>query len=137
MLEAEKGRVIAKAKNRVLEERMREADTKLGETDDKLRWGKLHKQLLEKEAQRYKEDCKEIQRRMEMDNKQLSSAFDELRLQEEAARNRVQEVEGERVALESRVTDLQAEVERCMGEKEEVTSLEQQLGAAAVIGKRY
>lgn len=126
MLEAEKGRVIADAENRVLKERMREAGKKLSAADDKLRWDELHKQLLAKEVQRYKEDCKEMQRRMEMENKQLSSEFHELRLQEETARSRVQEVQGERVVLESRVTDLQTEVER----EEEVTSLKQQLGDA-------
>ena len=55
----------------------------------------------------------------------------EVRLQEAAARERVQELEGERSALEEQVAGLQADVVRGRREQEEaVSSLERQLSDA-------
>ena len=117
MLEAEKGKFCADTEKRLLEERFSE---KLCAADDKLREAELQKQLTEKEAQSYKEEVT-----------QLSAGLAEMCLQKEAVKDRVQEVEGERAVLETRVASLQAEVESGVKEKEEeVSALEQKLGDA-------
>ena len=120
VLEAEKGKFCAETEKRVLEERVQEVGKKLSAADDKLREAELQKQLTEKEAQSYKEEVT-----------QLSAGLAEMCLQKEAVKDRVQEVEGERAALETRVASLQAEVESGVKEKEEeVRALEQKLGDA-------
>ena len=120
-LEAVKGKVFAEAQNRNLEERLQEASEKLCSADEKLRETEMHKQLLQREAQSYRDDAKEAQQ-------QLLLALDKLHLNEDIAREKVQKVEGERAALESRVAELQAEMEMSRRDREEVvTSLEQQL----------
>lgn len=120
-LEAVKGKVFAEAQSRILEERLQEASEKLRSADEKLRETEMHKQLLQKEAQSYRDDAKKAQQ-------QLLSALDKLHLNEDIAREKVQKVEGERAALESRVAELQAEMEMSRRDREEVvTSLEQQL----------
>ena len=91
----------------------------------------MHKRLLEKEAQSYRDDVKETQQKMEEENMHLSTDLAELRLQEEAAREKVQETKRERAALELRVASLQAEVESGRKEREEeVSSHERQLSDA-------
>ena len=72
----------------------------------------MQMQLLKKEAESYKDEVKETHDKM-------ASDLAELRLQEEAARMRVQETERERAALETRVANLQAEVESGRREREE------------------
>ena len=138
MLEAEKGKFCAEAEKKVLEEKVWEIGKKLSATDDKLREvydklreAEMHKQLLEKEAQSYRNDVKETQQKMEEENMRLSTNLAELHLQEEAARERVQETERERATLELRVASLQAEVESGRKEREEeVASHERQLSDA-------
>ena len=111
--------------------RVQEIGTKLSAADDKLREAEMHRQLLEKEAQSYKNEVKETQQKMEMENMRLSSDLAELHLQEEAAREKVQETERQRAALELRVASLQAEVEGSKKERdEEVASYEHQLSDA-------
>ena len=97
VLEAEKSKFCAEAEKKVLEEKVWEIGKTLGATDDKLREAEVHKRLLEKEAQSYKDDVRETQQKMEEENMRLSSDLAELRLQEEAARKKVQETERERV----------------------------------------
>lgn len=117
VLEAEKGKFYAEAEKRILEDTVQEASEKLSSADEKLRQAELHEQLLKKEAQNYKDDAKETQ-------KQLSTVLAELHLNDKLAREKVQEVEGQRDSLELRVT----KVENGKREKEEeVASLEQQL----------
>ena len=99
--------------------------------DDKLREVEMQRQLLEKEAQSYKNKVKETQQKMEMEIMCLSSDLAELRLQEEATRERLQETERQRAALEFRVASLQAEVEGGRRKREEeVASHERQLSDA-------
>ena len=116
MLEAEKSKFCAEAEKKVFEKKVQEIGKKLSATEDKLR----EAVILEKEAQSYKDDIVH-----------LSSDLAELRLQEEAAREKLQETERERAALELRVASLQAEVESGRKEREEeVASLECQLSDA-------
>ena len=129
VLEAEKGRVCAE--KIILEERMHEASKSLGATEERLRVTEMHKRLLEKEAQCYKEEVKEIIQRANLEKMQLAENIAEVRLREAAARERVQELEGEKSALEEQVAGLQADVVRGRREREEeVVSLEQQLSDA-------
>ncbi len=141
MLEAEKGKCLAEAVKKALEEKVREIGSKLSAAEDKLivADGKLNKaemqkQLLRKEAESYKKEVKETHDRMdkmEEENMHLSSDLAKLCLQAEAARMSMQETERERAALETRVAVLQAEVESGRREREEeVASHECQLSDA-------
>ena len=96
---------------------MRAADKALHEE-------KLHKRLLQIEAQSCKDKAKEIQERIEAEKAHLSEQLAELCMKEEAARLEMQEMEGERTALKAKVASLEAEVVRG---QEHVSSLEQQL----------
>ena len=125
-LEAEKDKVYAEAEKSVLEER-----AKLIAVCENLAEVEMHKQLLVKESQTYKDKAEEIQQRMEIENMQLTESLATLRLQEETARRKVQEMEGEKAALEKKIASLQAEVEEGRrGREVEVKSLEQQLSDA-------
>ena len=117
MLEAEKGKAIAEAMKMVLEARLRAANEELQEA-------KIYKRLLEIEAQSYKDEAREIQQRLEAENAQLSKQVDELHLKQEADRERMQAMEGEREALKRRVVGLEADMVRG---QEQVSSLERQL----------
>ena len=129
VLEAEKGRVCAE--KIILEERLHEASKSLGATEERLRVTEVHKRLLEKEAQCYKEEVKEIMQRVNLEKMQLAENIAEVRLQEAAAKESIQELERERSALEEQVAGLQADVVRGRREQEEaVSSLEQQLSYA-------
>ena len=126
MLEAEKGKCFAEAAKKALEEKVREIGIKLSAAEDKLSvaYGKVKEaevqmQLLKKEAESYKDEVKETHDKMEEENMRLSSDLVELRLQEEGARMGMQETEGERAALETRVAGLQAEMESGRREREE------------------
>ena len=118
VLEAEKGKCFAEAAKKALEEKVREigiklsaAEDKLSVADGKLKEAEVQVQIFKKEAKSYKEEVKQTHDQVEEENMRLSSDLAELRLQEEAARMRVQETERERAALEMRVAVLQAEVE--------------------------
>ena len=133
VLEAEKGKCFAEATNKALEEKVREigsrlsaaedklraAESKLSVADGKLKEAEMHRQLLKKEAESYKDEVKETHDKMEEENMRLSSDLAKLCLQEEAARMRLQETERVRAALETRVAGLQAEVESGRREREE------------------
>ena len=95
------------------------AEDKLSVADGKLKEAEVQMQLFKKEAESYKDEVKETHDKMEEENMRLSSDLSKLRLQEEAARTRVQETERERAALEMRVANLQAEVESGRREREE------------------
>ena len=112
VLEAEKGKCFAETAKKTL-------GIKLSVADGKLKEAEMQMQLLEKEAESYKEEVKETHDKMKEENMRLSSNLAELRLQEEAARVRVQETEREKVALETRVAGLLAEVESARREREE------------------
>ena len=84
VLEAEKGRVCAE--KIILEERLHEASKSLAATEERLRVTEVHKRLLEKEAQSYKEEIKEIIQRANLEKMQLTENIAEVRLREAAAR---------------------------------------------------
>ena len=65
MFEAEKSKVYDEAEKRVLEERVRKVGKKLSAADDRLNHTKVHKRLLEKEAQSYKDALEEVEQKLE------------------------------------------------------------------------
>lgn len=107
VLEAEKGKVIAEAENRVLKERMWEADKKLGATDDKLRGAELHKRLLEKEVQSYKERAADLQAEVERGRRQREEEVTSLEQQLGDARRQQQSLEEEFKALQKEMEEKQ------------------------------
>ena len=109
LLEAEKGKVLAEAEKRALEEKVK-LHEKLAEVE-------MHKQLLVKESQTYKDRAT----RLEVENEQLTKSLTALHLQEETMQNAKED-------LEKTIACLQAEVEESRRERDvEVTALEEQL----------
>lgn len=101
-IEAEKGKVHAVAEKRILEMRVNAIRNTLREVGVRLKEVEMQKRLLERESQSYKNEVKETQLRLELENKQLAQGLSELRLKQEAATGRIEDMECERAALKKK-----------------------------------
>lgn len=114
-----------------MEERVSEFRKKMKESNKLLKEVEMQKRLFEKEIESYKDKTFEIQQRTCIETMQLKEAIDRLQSEKKAAMERLQDIEGEREAVGTRVADLEAEVTSNMKEREEeVTALQQQLDDA-------
>lgn len=129
MLEVEKGRIYAEAEKKFVEEKLREFQST---TKDQLKEAEVHKQLLEKKAQSYKDDADDPRWQKEQEIWRLSADNDCLRSQLKTTEDRVQELEGEIAVLETRVANLLVEIKtsRKKREGEEAASHECKLSDA-------
>ena len=107
-MEAEKGKVYAEAEKRVLEERVWEVGKKLIAADDKLKEAEVHKRLLEKEAQSYKDDVEEIQQKMEKEQDLLERTTSTLG----ALESELAEARQAKEKMDDTVSGLKEELER-------------------------